>query len=115
MKRGETYWAQLSPRSGSEQQGRRPVIIVSHDAFNQAAGWQTVIVVPVSTSTAQAARGPTAIHLPAGSGGLKKESIAVCHQVTTLDRSKLTQFIGLLGVQLLSQVDDGLKAALQLR
>ncbi len=35
MKRGEVYWADLAPRSGSEQQGRRPVIVISHDAFNQ--------------------------------------------------------------------------------
>ncbi|WP_337288077.1 type II toxin-antitoxin system PemK/MazF family toxin [Candidatus Methylomirabilis sp.] len=40
MKRGEVYWASLSPRSGSEQQGTRPVIVVSHDAFNQTPGWR---------------------------------------------------------------------------
>lgn len=115
MKRGEIYWADLAPRSGSEQQGRRPVIVISHDAFNQAPGWQSVIVVPISTSTAQARRGPTAIALPAGAGGLKKASLALCHQVTTLDRAKLTQFIGALNQPLLGQVEDGLKAAMQLR
>lgn len=115
MKRGEIYLAHLSPRSGSEQQGQRPVVVVSHDAFNQAPGWRSVIVVPISSSAAQAARGPTAIHLPAGAGGLKKTSVAICHQVTTLDRAKLVQFFGLLDAQLLSQVDDGLKAAMQLR
>ena len=90
MKRGDLYWAELAPRSGSEQQGRRPVIIVSHDAFNETAGWRPVIVIPVSTSAAQAARGPTAIGLPAGGANLKKNSIAICHQVTTLDRAKLS-------------------------
>jgi len=115
MKRGEIYLAQLAPRSGSEQQGRRPVIVVSHDAFNQTTGWRSVIVVLISSSAAQAGRGPTAIHLPAGAGGLKKTSVAVCHQVTTLDRAKLVQFFGLLDAQLLGQVDDGLKAAMQLR
>ncbi|MGH9835636.1 MAG: type II toxin-antitoxin system PemK/MazF family toxin [Blastocatellia bacterium] len=115
MKRGEIYWADLAPRSGSEQQGRRPVIVISHDAFNQAPGWRSVIVVPISTSTAQARRGPTAIALPAGAGGLKKAAAALCHQVTTLDRAKLTQFIGTLNQPLLGQVEDGLKAAMQLR
>jgi len=54
MKRGDVYWADLAPRSGSEQQGRRPVIIVSHDAFNQAQDWRSIIVVPISTSAIQA-------------------------------------------------------------
>lgn len=111
MKRGEVYWATLSPRSGSEQQGTRPVIIVSHDAFNQTSEWRSVIVVPVSTSTSQARRGPTAVPLAAGAGGLKKNSVALCHQVTTLDRSKLTTLAGVLPPTLLAQVGDGLKIA----
>jgi mRNA interferase MazF len=114
MKRGDVFIAQLAPRSGSEQQGTRPVIVVSHNAFNRASGWASVIVVPVSTSSVQASRGPTAIALPAGAGGLRKTSVAVCHQVTTLDRAKLFQHIGQLNAQLMSQVDAGLKAALQL-
>ena len=114
MKRGETYWADLAPRSGSEQKGRRPVIVVSHDGFNLTPGWRSVIVVPVSTSEAQAKRGPTGIELPAGEGGLKKQSIALCHQVTTLDRAKLTDRLGMLSQTFLRQVEEGLKAALDL-
>ncbi len=111
MKRGEVYWATLAPRSGSELHGPRPVIVVSHDAFNQTSGWQSVIVVPVSTSASQARRGPTAVPLAAGAGGLKKDSVALCHQVTTLDRSKLTTLAGELPPALLAQVSDGLKIA----
>lgn len=111
MKRGEVYWASLAPRSGSEQQGMRPVIVVSHDAFNQTSGWRSVIVVPVSTSASQAQRGPTAVPLPAGAGGLKTDSVALCHQVTTLDRSKLTSLAGVLPAELLTLVSDGLRIA----
>ncbi len=111
MKRGEVYWATLAPRSGAEQQGTRPVIVVSHDAFNQAPRWQSVIVVPVSTSTAQARRGPTAVPLPAGAGGLRKDSVALCHQVTTLDRDRLTSRSGALPPDLLDQVGNGLLIA----
>ena len=68
MKRGEVYWASIAPRSGSEQQGTRPVIIVSHDGFNETPGWRSVIVVPVSTTPAQAKRGPMVVPLQAGSG-----------------------------------------------
>jgi len=112
--RGDIYWAELSPRSGSEQAGRRPVIVVSHDGFNQARNWLTVIVVPMSTSKAQARRGVTAVEIPAGAGGLARPGIAVCHQVTTLDRSKLTRFTGRLSRELLSSVEEGLRAALDL-
>jgi mRNA interferase MazF len=112
--RGEVYWADLAPRSGSEQRGRRPVIVVSHDAFNQARAWRSVVVVPISTSSSQAARGPTIVPLAPGSGGLRKPCYAVCHQVTTLDRSKVLTRIGTLSRDSLARVAAGLKAALDL-
>jgi mRNA interferase MazF len=114
MTRGEIYWADLTPRSGSEQSGRRPVIVLSHDGFNNTPGWRSVIVVPMSTSKAQARRGPTAVELPSAATGLARPGIAVCHQVTTLDRSKLTKRTGVLSADLLAAVEDGLKAALDL-
>jgi mRNA interferase MazF len=77
------------------------VIVISHDGFNQIPGWRSIIVVPVSTSGLQAKRGPTVVALPAGAAGLSKSSIAVCHQVTTLDRAKLTRRIGVLPVEYL--------------
>jgi mRNA interferase MazF len=111
VKRGEVYWADLTPRSGSEQRGRRPVIVISHDAFNEAPGWRSVIVVPLSTSAAQGARGPTAIPIPVGTGGLEKSSTALCHQVTTIDRAKLTKRLGSLPDWVLAEVGEGLKIA----
>ncbi len=112
MKRGDIYWANLLPRSGSEQKGRRPVVVMSHDGFNQTSGWCSIIVVPLSTSGSQAKRGPTAVPLVEGAGGLKKAGIALCHQVTTLDRAKLTDLIGTLSRTLLTQIENGLKIAL---
>lgn len=114
MKRGDVYWADLAPRSGSEQAGRRPVVVVSHDGFNQTPAWMSIIVVPVSSSALQAKRGPTVVGFPAGAAGLPRPSVAVCHQVTTLDRAKLTKRIGVLPVDLLREVDSGLKAAMDL-
>jgi mRNA interferase MazF len=111
MRRGEVYWADLAPRSGSEQRGSRPVIVVSHDAFNEVPAWRSVIVVPVSTSSTEARRGPTAVLLPRGSGGLKTDSVALCHQVTTLDRGKLSRRLGALPGPLLAVVGDGLRIA----
>ena len=115
MKRGDVFWADLSPRSGSEQTGRRPVVVVSHDAFNTTPTWRSVIIVPLSTAAAQQRRGPTAVPLAAGTGGLARASVALCHQVTTLDRAKLTQRIGALSAPASDAIDTGLKAALDLR
>jgi mRNA interferase MazF len=114
VKRGDVHWADLIPRSGSEQTGRRPVIVVSHDGFNQTPGWRSIIVVPISTSASQNRRGPTVVVVPAGAGGLTKASLALCHQVTTLDRAKLTKKIGALPAEILREVELGLKAAMDL-
>jgi len=114
MKRGEVYWADLVPRSGSEQTGRRPVILVSHDGFNQTPAWRSIIVVPISTPSSQGKRGPTVIELSGGAAGLPKASFAVCHQVSTLDRAKLTRRIGTLSSESLREVEEGLKAAMDL-
>ena len=90
------------------------MIILSHDAFNRTPGWRSVIVVPVSTSKLQARRGPTVVELPHGVEALRRPSAAICHQVTTLDRAKLSQRVGSLPRELLRAIEEGLKAALDL-
>ena len=115
MKRGDIYWANLAPRSGSEQTGRRPVIILSHDAFNQTPGWRSIIVIPLSTSQKQARRGPTIVALTAGTAGLPDDSVAICHQVTTLDRAKLTDQIGALTKPLIREIEKALLAVVDIR
>ena len=114
MKRGDVYWAELKPRSGSEQKGRGPVIIMSNDGFNAIPTWRSVIVIPLSTSERQSLRGPTAIAIPKGEAGLKEDSIALCHQLTTLDRSKLGKHMGSLSETFITGVEEGLKAAVDL-
>jgi mRNA-degrading endonuclease toxin of MazEF toxin-antitoxin module len=87
---------------------------VSHDGFNQTPGWRSVIVVPISTSSSQGKRGPTVIEISSGAAGLPKTSFAVCHQVTTLDRAKLSKRLGTLPSESLREVEEGLKAAMDL-
>ena len=91
------------------------MLVVSHDAFNATPGWRSVVVVPLSTSAAQSRRGPTSVPVPAGVGGLAKDGVALCHQVTTIDRAKLLRRLGTLPADHLAAVDSGLKAALDLR
>ena len=114
MKRGDVLWATLAPRSGSEQSGRRPVVIVSHDGFNLTPTWNSLLVVPVTTSTLQAKRLPTIVLVPEGVGGLQQQSSVVCHQVTTLDRSKIGPLIGVLPSEYMTQIGDALKRAMEL-
>lgn len=111
MKRGEVYMANLQPRSGSEQRGSRPVVVISNDGFNQNVRWRSMIVIPFTTSRSQRGRGPTAVFVGAGSGGLREDSIAICHQVTTLDRAKLGAKLGTLTQSVIEEIEVGLKAA----
>jgi mRNA-degrading endonuclease toxin of MazEF toxin-antitoxin module len=71
-------------------------------------------VVPISTSSSQGKRGPTVIELSGETAGLSKTSFAVCHQVSTLDRAKLTKRIGSLPHESLREVEEGMKAAMDL-
>ena len=90
------------------------MIIVSNDGFNQTPNWNSLLVVPCTTSTSQARRVATIVHFPPGLLGLPGIGLAICHQVTTLDRSKLRNFLGILPAELLTQVDAGLKVAMDL-
>ena len=114
MKRGDVVCAEFRPRSGSEQRGRRPAVVVSHDAFNARATWRSVVVVPVSSSPRQARRGPTVVRIDGALPGLAEPSVAVCHQVTTLDRSKLSAPLGSLPSGKLAEIEAAMRAALDL-
>ena len=111
MRRGEVWWARLAPRSGSEQRGRRPVVVLSHDAFNEVETWRSVIVVPVTTSSRQGLRGPTMAELPPDVTGLPRASFALGHQVTTLDRRKLGERSGRLDELSLRRVEEAVLTA----
>lgn len=115
MKRGEIYWAHLAPRSGSEQRGRRPVVVVSNDGFNEIETWRSVIVVPLTTSTSQGRRGPTTVSLATTRTGLSQSSFAICHQITTLDRAKLHHHIGTLSRDEMASLEAGIAAACDLK
>lgn len=114
MNRGDVFLADVNPRSGSEQAGRRPVIILSHNGFNRTPNWRSIIVVPLSTSINQARRGLTAIPLFAGEGGIPNDSVALCHQITTIDKRKLREKLGTLSSEQMSEIEGGIKAAIDL-
>lgn len=103
IRRGDIYWADLEPVRGHEQGGRRPVLILSHDLFNQASG--TVIACAI-TSQPQRAGYPLSWKLP--NGILPRESWAKISQVRTLATERLGEPIGQIADPDLAQIVDAL-------
>lgn len=89
------------------------MVIVSNDGFNETPEWKSIIVVPISTSINQARR-PSAIPLFIGESGLSQDSVALCHQVTTIDKSKLLTRLGSLEDERMAEIELGLKAAMRM-
>lgn len=112
IQRGEVWWADLGPRRGSAPAFHRPVLVISADSFNRSA-IRTVTVAAV-TSSARLARRPGNVILPAGAGGLDRESVVNVSQVATLDRTQLEERVGTLTSGFMRQVDSGLGLALGL-
>ena len=106
---------ELSPRSGSEQAGQRPCIIVSSDAFAANARWQSITVVPLTSAARWQMRSPTTVVFELGESNLPRASAALAHQVTTLDKGKiLGARVGVLTAAKLDLVDQALRNYLAL-
>jgi len=115
MVRGEIYFIDLAPRSGSEQAGQRPCIIVSHNIFSANPRWRSVTVVPLTTAERWQRVSPTTILFSKTECNLPKACAALAHQVTTLDKSKIiSPAIGTLPPKRLAELDATLKNYLAL-
>ena len=101
--RGDVFWAHLDPTRGREQAGRRPVLVISHDIFNERSG--TVIAVAI-TGEPQATGFPLTVELL--SGGLPKRSWAKVGQIRTLSIQRLGKRIGRISPEELLRVVEGL-------
>ena len=110
MKRGDVYMAVLDPVLGSEQGGRRPVVIMQNDIGNLHS--PTIIAVPLTASTKPPL--PTHALIPGGEGGLWRDSIALCEQVRTLEKTRLGRRLGALGEQSLRTVERALQVSLDI-
>ena len=105
VKRGEIYYADLSPVVGSEQGGMRPVLIVQNDTGNRHS--PTVIAAAI-TSQMGKAKLPTHIELAAQSYGLPRESVVLLEQIRTLDKKRLRQCMGHLDSAVMEKVDNAI-------
>ena len=100
--RGEIWLAELSPVRGSEQAGTRPVLVMQTNAINRFT--TTVLVIPFTTNLRRASL-PSCIQVSAGEGGLSSESVALCHQLRVLDKTRLTKRLGEVGAATLEKIE----------
>lgn len=101
--RGEVYWADLNPVKGQEQAGRRPVLVVSHDVFNERSG--TVIAMAI---TSQVQRAGFPLNLEITETGMPKRSWLKISQVRTLSVLRLGKRIATLSPEFVNESIDGL-------
>lgn len=105
VKRGDIFYADLSPVIGSEQGGTRPVLIVQNDTGNRHS--PTVIAAAITSQTGKA-RLPTHINIAGGSVGLSKDSVILLEQIRTIDKRRLREHMGRLDDQHMLMVDDAI-------
>jgi len=111
VKRGDIYYADLSPVVGSEQGGMRPVLIAQNDTGNRHS--PTVIAAAI-TSQIGKARLPTHIELSARSYGLSRDSVILLEQMRTIDKSRLRERMGKVDDAVMSKVDGAIAVSLGL-
>lgn len=100
IKRGEIYYANLCPVIGSEQGGIRPVIILQNDVGNK---YSPTTIVAAITSRKTKSKLPT--HVPILSKSLNRKSTVLLEQIRTIDKSRLTEYIGKADVQTMRAID----------
>ena len=105
IKRGEIYYADLSPVIGSEQGGVRPVLIVQNDVGNK---YSPTVIAAAITSQHEKAKMPTHIDLSAECCGLSKDSIVLLEQVRTIDKQRLKEKMGTIDTAAMNRVDKAL-------
>lgn len=105
IKRGDIYYADLSPVIGSEQGGVRPVLIVQNDVGNK---YSPTVIAAAITSQINKAKLPTHIEISAQDYGLQKDSVILLEQIRTIDKKRLREKIGRLDDELMDKVNEAL-------
>ena len=108
VKRGEIYYADLSPVVGSEQGGIRPVLIVQNDVGNK---YSPTVIAAAITSQQDKTELPTHIKVDADDCGLSKNSIVLLEQVRTIDKQRLSERMGSLGSGAMNRIDRALSVS----
>ena len=112
IKRGDLFWADLNPVKGSEQAGRRPVLVIQNNIGNEFS--PTTIIAPITT-VKFLKEYPTNVFLSKGTAGLKVDSTVLLSQIRVVDKSRLESRIGHLSEKLINEVDVVIKVSLGLQ
>lgn len=105
IKRGDIFYADLSPVYGSEQGGLRPVLVIQNDIGNK---YSPTIIVAAITSQINKAKLPTHIEIQANEYGLVKDSVILLEQVRTLDKRRLREKIGQIDSTVLDKINNAI-------
>lgn len=106
VRRGDIYYADLSPVIGSEQGGVRPVLIVQNNVGNR---FSPTVIAAAITSQKDKANLPTHIQVQSTASGLAKDSIVLLEQIRTIDKKRLKEHMGRLDDQSMTRVDEALQ------
>ena len=110
IKRGEIYYAELSPVVGSEQDGNRPVIILQNDKGNKHS---TTTIVAAITSELDKPNLPT--HVISTAVGMKKKSMALLEQIRTIDKARLGRYVGKVDKDTMGRIDHAVITSLGIK
>jgi mRNA interferase MazF len=102
VERGEIWLANLDPTKGSEQAGTRPIIIFQENTLSKFTS--TVITIPLTTNLRRASL-PTCLLISSGQGGLNQDSVALCHQLRVLDKTRLIKRLGILDADAIANLE----------
>lgn len=111
VKRGDVYFADLSPVIGSEQGGVRPVLIIQNNIGNR---FSPTVIVAAITAQIQKAKLPTHVEIDAQSHGFERDSVALLEQIRTIDKQRLTDKITHLNDDIMREIDEALQISLGL-
>ncbi|NLL80863.1 MAG: type II toxin-antitoxin system PemK/MazF family toxin [Tissierellia bacterium] len=112
VKRGDIYYADLSPVIGSEQGGVRPVLVVQNNVGNK---YSPTIIIAAITSQINKARLPTHVEINAPDFGLPKDSVVLLEQIRTIDKKRLREKIGKFDEDMMKLVDEALKISIGIK
>ncbi|APH06568.1 type II toxin-antitoxin system endoribonuclease NdoA [Bacillus weihaiensis] len=111
VKRGDVYFADLSPVVGSEQGGVRPVLIIQNDIGNR---FSPTVIIAAITAQIQKAKLPTHVEIDAQRYGFERDSVILLEQIRTIDKQRLTDKITHLDDEMMDKVDEALQISLGL-
>jgi mRNA interferase MazF len=106
VRRGDVWLANLDPTRGSEQAGTRPVLIFQNDLINKYT--TTVLTIPLTTNLRRASL-PSCVQISEGEGGLTSDSVALCHQLRVLDKTRLIRRLGAVTPKTVSAIENCVK------